>query len=318
MSIKTSIHFVVCCVAFFGTHAWADAYPQRPVLLTVPFGAGGSTDGIARKFAALLASELKQPVLVLNQPGAAGTLQLGNLARVKPDGYTIGFYSYSTATFTSQLMKVPYKREDFELLGGVAEFSYGIVTSADSPINNIKDLVNQSKTPKGVFFGVTGAPNNFPFLKLQKLTGGTFDQVTYKSSAESISAALGKHVDVALQGPSEFAELVKAGKLKFISSASDFRLPWFPNVPTLKEQGYDVGISGIIGIAGPKEIPDDVKKILEAAIYKVVASKDYKEYLANEYGIKNYPLSSADFSKFVDKGFLIMRDMIKAYSIKIE
>jgi tripartite-type tricarboxylate transporter receptor subunit TctC len=305
-----------CALELLASQAQAASYPERPVSLSVPYGAGGSTDGIAREFANLLGQELKQTVLVLNQPGASGTLQLGNLARARPDGYTIGFYSYSTVTFTSQLMKVPYKRDDFTLLGGVAEFSYGIVAAPDSPINNIKDLVAQSRTAKGVFYGVTGAPNNFPFLQLQKLTGGKFDQVTYKSSAESVTAVMGRHVDVALQGPSEYAELVKAGKLKFIASASDFRLPWFPNVPTIKEQGYDIGITGIIGVAVPKGIPDDARKILEAAIHKVVSSKQYRDFLANEYGIKNYPASSAEFSKLIDKGFGVMRDMIKTYDIR--
>lgn len=316
MTFKRTIHILLCAVGLVAGQAGAASYPQRAVSLSVPYGAGGSTDGIAREFANLLSAELKQPVVVLNQPGAAGTLQLGNLARAKPDGYTIGFYSYSTVTFTSQLMKVPYKREDFALLGGVAEFSYGIVAAADSPINNIKDLVEQSKTAKGVFYGVTGAPNNFPFLQLQKLTGGKFDQITYKSSAESISAVTGKHVDVALQGPSEYAELVKAGKLKFIASASDFRLPWFPNVPTIKEQGYDIGITGIIGVAAPKDIPEDARKVLEAAIRKVVASKQYSEFLANEFGIKNYPATSAEFSKLIDNGFGVMRNMIQTYDIK--
>lgn len=307
---------LLCAFGLLASHAQAASYPERPVSLSVPYGAGGSTDGIAREFANLLGQELKQTVVVLNQPGASGTLQLGNLARAKPDGYTIGFFSYSTATFTSQLMKVPYKREDFTLLGGVAEFSYGLVAAPDSPINNIKDLVAQSKTPKGVFYGVTGAPNNFPFLQLQKLTGGKYDQVTYKSSAESITAVMGKHVDVALQGPSEYVELVKAGKLKFISSASDFRLPWFPNVPTIKEQGYDIGITGIIGVAVPKGIPDDARKTLEAAIHKVVSSKQYKDFLANQFGIKNYPADSAEFSKLIDKGYGVMGDMIRNYNIK--
>ncbi len=316
MNFTRTTNLLLCSLALYGAHAQAASYPQKTISLSIPYGAGGSTDGIARKFATLLSAELKQPVIVLNQPGASGTLQLGNLAKAKPDGYTIGFYSYSSATFTSQLMKVPYQREDFELLGGVAEFSYGMVTAADSPINSIKDLVNQSKTGKGVFFGVTGAPNNFPFLQLQKLTGGKFDQVTYKSSAESVAATMGKHVDVALQGPSEYAELVKAGKLKVIASASSFRLPWFPNVPTIKEQGYDIGISGVIGVAAPKEIPEDAKKILQAAVSKVVASKEYKEFLVDEYGMKTYSASPAEFSRFIDNGFGIMRDMIKTYNIK--
>ncbi|MET4577019.1 tripartite tricarboxylate transporter substrate binding protein [Ottowia thiooxydans] len=303
-------------VAACGAYAQGE-YPQRSITLTVPYGAGGSTDGITRKFANLLESELKQSVIILNQPGAAGTLQLGNLSRAKPDGYTIGMYSYSTATFTSQLMKVPYKREDFDLIGGVAEFVYGIVASPDSPINNVKDLVAQSKTPKGVFFAVTGAPNNFPFLQLQKLTGGKFDQVTYKSSAESIHAVVGKQVDVALQGPSEYAALVKAGKLKFISSASDARLPWFPNAPTIKEQGFDISITGKIGVATPKGVPADIRAKLEKAVHKVASSDEYKNYLANEYGIKAYPATSAEFGKLIDAGFPIMSDMIKTYDIKM-
>lgn len=95
----------------FQAVAQAATYPQRTISISVPYGAGGSTDGISRKFAHLLEAELKQPVIILNQPGASGTLQLGNLARAKPDGYTIGFYSYSSVTFTSQLMKVPVLRD---------------------------------------------------------------------------------------------------------------------------------------------------------------------------------------------------------------
>lgn len=316
MNAKPLLAAACLMLATLVGHAQSPAYPQRTVSLSVPYGAGGSTDGIARKFATLLEAELKQPVVVLNQPGASGTLQLGNLARAKPDGYTIGLYSYSSAAFTSQLMKVPYKREDFELLGGVAEFSYGVVVAADSPIRNIADLVQQSKTPKGVFYGVTGAPNNFPFLQIGKRTGGNFEQVTYKSSAESIHAVMGKQVDVALQGPSEYVELVKAGKLKVIASAGSARLAWFPSVPTIKEQGQDVAITGIIGAAAPKGISKEVKATLEAAIHRVASSKAYQDFLVNEYGMKSYPASSAEFTKLMDHGFVAMRDMITTYDLK--
>lgn len=313
--IRFTCSLLVCLTAL-SCHAQANTFPQKTISLTVPYGAGGSTDGLARKFATLLEAALKQTVVVVNQPGASGTLQLGQLARAKPDGYTIGMYSYSAATFTSQLIKVSYKRDDFELLGGVAEFSYGIVAAPDSPIKNIQDMVAQAKTPKGVFYGVTGAPNNFPFLQIKRLTGGTFDQVTYKSSSESINAVIGKHVDVALQGPSEYAELVKAGKLKFIASASDFRLPWFPQTPTIKEQGYDIAIAGIIGVAAPKGIPADVKKTLEAAIQKVSASKEFNQFLSADHGIKGYPASSTEFAKLIDNGFAKMQNMIVEFNIK--
>jgi len=305
-----------CLMAGVAANAESVTYPTRSISMSVPYGTGGSTDGVARKFAQLLEAELGQPIIVLNQPGASGTLQLSNLSRSKPDGYTIGFYSYSTATFTSQLLKVPYTKDDFELLGGVAEFSYGIVAAPDSPINNIQDLVQQAKSGKGVFYGVTGAPNNFPFLQLQKVTGGQFDQVTYKSSAESINAVLGKYVDVALQGPSEYNELVKAGKLKVIASASHYRLPWFPDTPTIKEQGFDFGITGIIGVAAPKGIPEYAKVKLEAAIHKAVSSAEFGDFLIDRFGIKSYPASAAEFSKYIDDGFPIMKSMIKTYDIQ--
>lgn len=314
MKFSHLIFGLSCMLAGVTTHA-AD-YPQRTISLSVPYGSGGSTDGIARQFARLLEAELGQPVVILNQPGATGTLQLGNLARAKPDGYTIGLYSYSTATFTSQLLKVPYTRDNFELLGGVAEFSYGMVVRPESPINNIEDLISRAKSEAGVFYGVTGAPNNFPFLQLQKVTGGKFDQITYKSSAESINAVIGGFVDVALQGPSEYVELVKAGKLKVIASASNYRLPWFADTPTIKEQGYDVGITGIIGVAAPKGIPEEARNRLQAAIHKVVSSNEYGQFLVNRYGIKSYPASAADFSVYIDKGFSIMKNMIKTYDIK--
>lgn len=316
MKLSHMIFGISCMMTAFAVSAHAADYPERSISLSVPYGSGGSTDGIARQFARLLEAELGQSVVILNQPGATGTLQLGNLARARPDGYTIGFYSYSTATFTSQLLKVPYKRDDFELLGGVAEFSYGMVVRPESPINNIKDLVSKAKSESGVFFGVTGAPNNFPFLQLQKVTGGRFDQITYKSSAESINAVIGGFVDVALQGPSEYVELVKGGKLKVIASASNYRLPWFPDTPTIKEQGYDFGITGIIGIAAPKGIPENVKTRLQAAIHKVVSSEEYGQFLVSRFGIKSYPASAADFSTYIDNGFSIMKNMIKTYDIK--
>jgi len=307
---------VSCLIASAAVQAQTSRYPQHAISLTVPYGAGGSTDGIARKFATMLERELGQSIIIQNQPGGAGTLQMRNLARAEPDGYTLGFYSYSTATFTSQILDVPYKKADFDLLGGIAEFSYGIVAVADSPINNMSDLVNQSKTSKGVFYGVTGAPNNFPFLQLGKITGGQFDQVTYKSSAESINAVIGGYVDVALQGASEYAELVRSGKLKVIASATNERLPWFPNVPTMKEQGFDIGIKGIIGIAAPKGTPAAVKARLEAAIHSVVTADEYEDYLVKTYGIKTYPASAAEFSAYIDEGFPRMRNMIETYDIK--
>lgn len=262
----------------------ASSFPNRNIELTVPYGAGGTTDVIARRLAQGLEKELGTTVVVTNRPGAQGTLQAGHLARANPDGYTVGLLGFSAVTYVPQLMSnPPYALSDFTPLGGVGSYAYGLVASSQSNIQSVKDMIAASQQPEGVSYAVTGAPNNVAFARFRKLMGGHFEEVLYKSGSEAVTAAAGKHVDVSLQNPPDFIALLTKGDLRLLASASSERINGFPDVPTLQELGYDVVVTSKIGLAAPKGIPIDAQQKLEAALIKTVQSPAFAAFMKSQY-----------------------------------
>lgn len=295
--------------------AFAQTYPARSIELSVPYGAGGTTDVIARRLATHLEKELGQTIVVVNKPGAQGTLQSGLLARSKADGYSIGMLAFTATTYTTQLMsKPPFTIDDFDILGGVGSFSYGLVVPNNSPIKDIKDLIEASKKNGGVSYAVTGAPNNVPFVKLANATGGQFEEINYKSGMEAVTAAAGGHVDVALQNPPDFVTLVQSGAVRLIASATESRVRGFPDVPTLQEQGHDIVVTSGIGLAAPKGIPEEAKVKLENALMKVLHDPDYISFMNDQY-IEVKATNGAQYKKMLEDGYKNMSELIKALNV---
>lgn len=297
------------------TGVFAKNYPVRSIELSVPYGAGGATDAIARRLATHLEKELGQSVVVVNKPGAQGTLQSGVLARSKADGYSIGMLAFTATTYTAQLMsKPPFTINDFDVLGGVGSFAYGLVVPNNSPVKNIKDLIEASKKPGGVSYAVTGAPNNVPFVKLTKATGGNFQEVNYKSGMEAVMAAAGGHVDVALQNPPDFIPLVQSGAVRLIASATDARIRGFDEVPTLQEQGYDIVVTSGLGLAAPKGIPEEARLKLENALMKVLHDPDYISFMNDQF-IEVKPMNGAQYKEALEEGYKNMSELIKELNV---
>lgn len=308
---------VACCyaAALTSTDVLAQSYPVRSIELTVPYGAGGATDVIARRLATHLEKELGQTIVVVNKPGAQGTLQSGLLAKSKADGYSIGLLAYTSTTYTSQLMsKPPFTIDDFEILGGVGSYSYGLVVPANSPIKDVKDLIEASKRPGGISYAVTGAPNNVPFVRLARETGGRFEEVNYKSGMEAVMAAAGGHVDVALQNPPDFVSLIQAGSVRLIASGTSDRVRGFPDVPTLQEQGYDIVVTSGMGLAAPKGIPQEVKLKLENALMKTLNDPDYISFMNDQYLVVK-AMNGAEYKKMLEEGYKSMGALIKELNV---
>lgn len=288
----------------------ASTFPNRTIELTVPYGAGGITDVIARRLAQGMEKELGTTIVVTNRPGAQGTLQAGHLARANPDGYTIGLLGFSAVTYVPHLMSnPPYALADFTPLGGVGSYAYGLVTSSQSPIKTVDDMIAASQQPDGVSYAVTGAPNNVAFARFKTLKGGQFEEVLYKSGAEATTAAAGKHVDVSLQNPPDFMAMLKKGDLRLLASASAERINGFPDVPTFQELGYDVVVTSKIGLAAPTGIPEDVQKKLEAALIKTVASPEFAEFMQAQY-MHPIPIDGATYKAQLVEGVESMKQLI--------
>lgn len=289
----------------------AAAYPEKPLNLVVNYGAGGNTDVASRNLATGMEQELGKSVIVVNRPGAMGTLGPTYLSRQPADGYTFGVVTYSTVAIAPHLMTVAYDIDSFDFIAGFGRFRYGVAVRADSPYESIGDLVAAAKRGPGLFFGAPSAPNNLAMFELGKVTGGKFEQILYKSGAETVNALLSKQVEVIVQNPSDILPHVSAGTMRLLASASPIRWPELPDVPTLKEQGYDVEIDSWLGIAAPRgTAPEHIERLQAAAIAAMKNPDVQKKFGA--IGVDPATLTGAEYRKAVEDGYEIMGKAIKA------
>lgn len=286
------------------------SYPEAPLNLVVNYGAGGNTDVAARQLASGMEPHVKQSIVVVNRPGAMGTMGPSYLARQRNDGYTFGVVTYSTVAIAPHLMNVFYTIDDFDFIAGFGRFRYGVAVRADSPYKNIHDLVDASKNGEGLFFGAPSAPNNLAMFELAKKTGAKLEQILYKSGAETVTALLSRQVDVIVQNPSDILPHVQSGSMRLIASASPVRWPELPDVPTIKEQGFDVEIDSWLGIAAPKGISPEQRNFLEAAA--LAAMKDetvQRNFMA--IGVDPVGLTGEEYRKALEEGYEVMGRAIK-------
>lgn len=314
---KTLITFAALAACTLSTTAMAQNvanYPEREVNMFVNYGAGGNTDVAARGLAKGMENMLRKPVVIQNRAGAQGTLGVSQLAKQKPDGYTFGIVTYSTVAITPHLMKVDYSEKDFDFIAGVGRYKYGVAVRADSPYKTVQDLVNASKAGKGIFFGAPSAPNNIAMYELGRKTGGKFEQVAYKSGAETVNALLGGHVDVIVQNPSDIVPHVQAGKMRMLASASPMRWTELPDIPTLKEQGFDVEVDSWIGLAFPKDVNKDIRDKMERIAMTAINSPTTSTVFTLG-GLEPVAVTGAEYRKMLIDGHKFMGTAIKAANI---
>lgn len=246
---------------------WATAadYPAHDITMVVNFGPGGVTDLMSRALARGMEKKLGKAIVVTNRPGALGTLGPAYVAKQKPDGYTLATVSASNTTITPHLMDVAFKPSDLKFIAGYGISRYGLVVRADSPLQSVDDVVKAARGSKSLLFGSPSMPNSLILFLLGKLTGGKFELVPYKSGPEAAAALLGSQVDLVVPNPPDVMGQLKAGRLKLLASASSARWAEYPDVPTLRELGYDVAYDAWVGLAAPAGTPAEVAALLEAA-----------------------------------------------------
>ena len=260
-------------------------YPDKPIRMLVPFGAGGITDVIARAFADQLGRELKQTVVVENRPGAGGNIAAEALKRSVPDGYTLMLttmgvlavnpHAYATVRFDPLT--------DFAYVSTVANSPHAIVVGASVPAATLGELVTLAKQkPEALSYGTAGYGSSpFQGMKLfESATGATFMHVPFKSGSESVNNILGGQVALTLEALPVVLPHVASGKLKAVAIAAPARHASAPELKTTAELGYpgirSSSLSGLIGPAGLA--PEHVAK-LNAAARKALESTEFKAKL---------------------------------------
>ena len=259
------------------------SYPTRPIELVSPTGAGGGSDIVARTVAEIAAKEklLPQQIFVQNRAGGGGAVGQTYVAGKRGDPYVF-------IQAASGLVTVPLRTgldvgaDKFTPLGAIGRDLNSIAVSADSPWRTVKDLIDAARArPKTISVGTTSPGGSAHTLmhKLQKMTGAQFNVVSFKSGAESVTAVMGGHIQATAENLGEVMGQVETKKLRLLGVPSLSRVPGLPNVPTLKEQGYDIQAGGLRGFAAPARIPPEAAKTLEDMLAKVHKSAQWRDYM---------------------------------------
>ena len=251
----------------------ADVFPLKPIQLVIPF-APGDTDNMLRPFAEKMGEFLGQPVVLNYKPGAGGGVGAGFVAASKADGYTlVGTSPGSIVVVPLANKDVKYTPESFAPVAALAEGGLMLVVASNSPWKTVKELVEHSrKNPGKVTFTSSGALGITHLLAeiFSKEAGVKWNHIPFQGSGPAITALLGGHVDMASTAIAPAQSHIKAGTLRALAVFGDTRLKSYPEVPTLKELGYNVGSPTLYGISAPKGTPREVVDALYAAAKKAI------------------------------------------------
>ncbi|MCL4767107.1 MAG: tripartite tricarboxylate transporter substrate binding protein [Hyphomicrobiaceae bacterium] len=256
--------------------------PTKPVQLIVGFAPGGGSDINARAIAAGAQECFPTPLVIVNKPGAAGTIAAQEVANAAPDGHTLLLGGGSESTSVPAHRKTPYDPlTDFTPILRLYVGSQFLVVNAKSAYKSPKDLVEAAKAKPGQIAhgssGVGSLAHSLPLL-LALQAGVKFKHVPYQGGAPAIQAVLSEQIDFTVAAPEEIRGLVEAGSLRIVGVASTERNPGHPDVPTLREAGYDVLVENMKGWVGPKGLPDDVVKFHHDCFRKAMSSKAWQDY----------------------------------------
>jgi tripartite-type tricarboxylate transporter receptor subunit TctC len=292
-------------------------FPSRPITHIVPVPPGGGTDLAVRLIAKEAEKYLGQPIVVVNKPGAALTIGTAAIASAKPDGYTIGFTGGPPLFLTPLLEKVPYHPlKDITAIIQYGGFNFGVYVKADSPFKGFKDLITFARqNPKKLTYGTVGTNSmgNITMEDIAKKEKVEITHIPFKGTPEAQTALLGGHIIV---GAGDFNfSLVDAGEIRLLMLLKEERSSEYPEIPILKDLGYDNPYPMIISIVGPKGIPEGIVKKLEDGFAKAMKEpafikgmKDLRLPIAyrnskelNEYIVRNYHFFT---NLFKEKGLI--------------
>ena len=316
MNARGRFLFVVLALAVAGV-ASAQEFPTRPINIVAPFPPGGQADLMARPTAAAMEKLLKSPVVVVNKTGAAGAVGMAFVANSKPDGYTLlmALSSISVIPEADKLFdrKPAYTMDQLIPIALVSADPTILVCRAERPWKSVKELVEDAKKrPDGISYSSSGIYGTLHMAMemLINSAGIKLKHVPYGGAAPALTALLGGHVDCMAAGPAVVLPHIKAGKLRALAGWGEKRIAVLPELPTLKELGYDAEFYIWAGMFAPKGTPEPIMKKLRDTVRAAMQEPDFKAALDKMETPIAY-LDAPEFQKFWDKDAKMLADAIK-------
>jgi tripartite-type tricarboxylate transporter receptor subunit TctC len=287
------------------TAADAQEYPNKPVRILVPYAAGGSTDIVARAIAERLRHALKGAFVIDNKPGAFGIVATEELARAKPDGYTLLLGNVSTNGITPVLFKSKYTIDYAKSVMPVARIaeipSLLFTTTKNFPPKSVPELVQYAKQNPGKvrYASVgTGSFTHFDMEIFARRAGIELNHIPYKSgAAAAMTDVINGDSQIAFLNLATTGAMTRAGQLRVLATVSDRRIDEFPDVPTLAEAGFPgVGSMNWLALFAPTGTPDAIITQLHKAIVQVAHAPETQELFSKSY-TRAVPTASPDDAK---------------------
>jgi tripartite-type tricarboxylate transporter receptor subunit TctC len=277
--------FAAVVIALIAGAAAAQEYPTKPLVMVVPFAAGGPTDTLGRHLAQLMSKSLKQQVLIDNTVGAGGTIAVGKVAKAKPDGYMLLLHHIGMSTAPALYRKLSFNPlTDFEYIGQVADVPMTVIAKKTLPPENFKDFIPYiAKNKEKLNYGNAGlgAASHLCGLLLLSTLQTDVQTVPFNGTGPAMTALLGGQIDFMCDQTTNTTAQIQAGSVKVYGVTSAKRVPSLPNVPTLQEQGlknFEVVVWH--GLYAPKGTPKPVLDRVNAALKTAVQDNSFKEALA--------------------------------------
>lgn len=269
-------------------------YPTRPIEVIVPFAAGGSTDIGARILEKYLPKYMPGAQLVIvNKPGGAGSIAITDLFNSKPDGYTLAMSTHRAISMQPLYGNVKYSHDSFQPIAKVFGNQQIMIVKADAPWKTFEEWLDYVKKNPGKFsYGVAGGLGSgahIPVAELEKQAGFEAKAVSFEGTPPAITAVLGGHVQGAMVQPSDAKSLIESGELRGLFNVASVPVPYFPDIPLLKDKGFDVAIDSNTSLFAPKGVPEEIVTKLEEALKKTMEDPEVlaefeKASLQTNYG----------------------------------
>jgi tripartite-type tricarboxylate transporter receptor subunit TctC len=293
-----------------------EGYPTHAVTLINPFPPGGAADVVGRPYAAALEPLLGQPVVIETKAGAAGQVGGQFAAAAKPDGYTLLIHIVSISGFAEvdKLFgrKPKFTRADFIPIARLTEGPMVLIVNDKQPYKTLKDLVDDAKKrPNQIVFSSSGLYGalHLPTALFMKASGIQMRHLPTNGGGPALTALLGNNSQVLVSSIAAASSQIKAGKARALACFSAQRAASLPEVPTLKELGYDVQFSLWVGLFAPKGTPGPIIRKLRDETRKAVASEQFTKSIANIGDVVAY-LDQPDFAKFWDEDARRVEDAV--------
>ena len=314
----------IAALALPATSAWAQAYPNKPVRMIVPFAAGGGTDFFARTVGAKLGEQLGQTIIVDNKPGAATIIGAEVAARSAPDGYTALIADSTTLAVNPSLYKkLPYDpAKDFSSVTLTARFAMVLVVNPNiSKATTVKEFIEEAKKDPGkISYASVGAgtTHHLTMELFQQRTDIKLIHVPYKGAGPAIQDMVGGQVPVMFVDLAAGGPMIKAGKLRVLAVASPKRIAALPNVPTFAEQGIaQFEAWAWQGLTVPTGTPKEIIAKLNAEYAKVVADPVVRQKLVDA-GVEPVTSSPEEMNAYIKSETAKWAQVIKQSDIKID